>query len=108
MDRMDEADFETLAEATLATIARVIEDSGADVDVELQGGILTLELADGRQYVINKHVANRQIWLSSPISGARHCEPFGGRWRDTRDGSDLAARLAGELAAATGTPVDLG
>lgn len=108
MDRMDEGDFETLAERALQAFARVIEESGADVDVELQGGILTLELADGRQYVINRHLANRQIWLSSPLSGARHYDPAGGRWRDTRDGSDLAARLAAELAAATGTPVDLG
>lgn len=105
---MDEGDFETLADGTLAAFAKAIEETGADVDVELQGGILTLELADRRQYVINRHVANRQIWLSSPISGARHFDPLGGRWCDTRDGSDLAARLADELAAATGTPVDLG
>jgi frataxin len=106
---MDEGDtqFETLAERALQAMAEAIEASGADVEVDFIGGILTVELADGRQFVVNKHAGMRQIWLSSPISGARHYRPDKARWTDTRDGSDLGARLGEELTAATGTPVRL-
>jgi frataxin len=105
---MDETAFETLADRTLEAFARTIEDALEDAEVELVGGILTIALDDGRQYVINRHGANRQIWLSSPVSGAHHYDSAAGRWRDTRDGSDLAVRLAEELSAAGGNAVDLG
>ncbi len=106
---MDEAAFETLAARTLEALASAIEDAGGDLEVELQGGVLTIELADGRQFVVNRHAANRQIWLSSPVSGAGHYAPdrATGRWRDTRNGGDLSARLAEELTALTGTSVAL-
>ncbi|MBV8535593.1 MAG: iron donor protein CyaY, partial [Alphaproteobacteria bacterium] len=78
-------------------------------DVELRGGILTLELEDGRQYVINKHTPNRQIWLSSPVSGAAHFvhDPQGGVWRSTRGDAQLHSLLAAELSALSGQAVEL-
>jgi frataxin len=106
---MDDSAFETQAEQTLSRLEAQIEAALDDVDVELRGGILTLELADGRQYVINKHLPNRQIWLSSPISGAAHFvrDPATGVWRSTRNDVELHRLLADELAAATGQPVNL-
>ncbi|HEX9465364.1 MAG TPA: iron donor protein CyaY [Alphaproteobacteria bacterium] len=103
---MDESTFESLAEETLAKLEARIEDS-LDVDVELRGGILTIELDDGRQYVINKHMPNRQIWLSSPVSGAAHFdyEPASRTWRSTRGGALLHDLLARELTAATGEDI---
>ena len=46
-------------------------DSRADEesDVTLASGVLTLSLEGHGTYVINKQSPNRQIWLSSPISG---------------------------------------
>ena len=38
-------------------------------DVTLASGVLTLSLEGHGTYVINKQSPNRQIWLSSPISG---------------------------------------
>lgn len=107
---MDDSAFETQAEQILARLQTQIEDALDDVDVELRGGILTLELADGRQYVINKHSPNRQIWLSSPISGAAHFvhDAATGAWRSTRSDAELHRLLADELAAVTGQEVELG
>jgi frataxin len=94
----DEKTFETLADRTLARIATLLEDERDDVDVELVGGVLTVELDDGRQYVINRHGPNRQIWLSSPVSGAWHFNPAdGGGWTATRGGGSLAELLAREF-----------
>ena len=35
----------------------------------LQQGVLTVRLGDFGTYVINKQTPNRQIWMSSPLSG---------------------------------------
>lgn len=102
-----ESAFQAEADRTLADLLERIEDSlGDELDVDLQGGILTIDLATGGQYVINKHAPNRQIWLSSPVSGASHFGHQPGRgWISTRGGAHLHELLAQELSAATGTPI---
>ena len=35
----------------------------------LQQGVLTVRLGELGTYVINKQTPNRQIWMSSPVSG---------------------------------------
>jgi frataxin len=83
-----------------------------DLDVDLEGGILSIGLPDGGTYLVNKHAPNREIWLSSPKSGAwhfRHDAAAG--WISTRevDGArpQLHRLLAAELAAVTGNPLEL-
>ena len=103
----DESAFHAAADRTLAALLERIEDAlGDELDVDLQGGILTIELASGAQYVINKHAPNRQIWLSSPVSGASHFahEPGGG-WVSTRGEARLHELLAQELGEATGEAI---
>ncbi len=104
---MDERAFETLADRTLQHLFARIEEQLEAVDAELRGGILTIELDDGRQYVINKHAPNRQIWMSSPVSGASHYEhdSESGEWRSTRDTGLLVQRLAEELRTLTGAAI---
>lgn len=105
---MDESAFHTLADRMLARLQAGIEAAlGDDAAVDLRDGILTVELDDGRQYVINKHAPTRQIWLSSPVSGAGHFahEPASGVWRSTRGGAVLTDLLASEFEAAGGRPV---
>lgn len=106
---MDESAFETLADDTLADLVETIEESLGDVlDADLQEGILTIELDGGGEYVINKHLAMRQLWVSSPASGATHFIFDGDVWVSTRDAKTiLGALLAGELSAATGRPFSL-
>lgn len=106
---MDETVFHSLADRTLARLQAVLETAiGDDAEVDLRGGILTVELDDGRQYVINKHAPTRQIWLSSPMSGAGHFayDAATDAWRSTRGAAALADLLAAELAAATGRDVE--
>ncbi|HYM31738.1 MAG TPA: iron donor protein CyaY [Candidatus Cybelea sp.] len=106
---LDERAFETLTETLLRRWAAAIEDSGADdLDVELQGGILTLEGKAGT-FVLSRHNPLRQLWLSSPLSGASHYarDDATGAWRSTRGGADLAATLGGELKRAAGADVVL-
>lgn len=92
---MSDSAFETLADSLLATLEEVLGDH---VDAELQGGILTVE-GEAGTWIVNKHAPTRQIWLSSPVSGARHYAFDEGRrqWRDTRGGGDLLEALRSEL-----------
>jgi frataxin len=105
---MDETTFERAAESLLARLLDAVEASGADVDAERQGGVVTIEAADGRLLLVNKHGPNRQIWLSSPLSGARHfaLDPATGAWRDTRDGRSFTSVVAADVAALTGATLD--
>jgi iron-sulfur cluster assembly protein CyaY len=97
---MSEQAFESLADSLLAALE---EGIGAEADAERQGGVLTIDGDDGT-WVINKHAPTRQIWLSSPKSGARHYafDAASGQWKDTRGGPDLLALLSAEL----GVPID--
>lgn len=109
---MDEPDFERLARTVLDRLMATIEDQAGDLEVDLEGGILTIGLPGGGQYLINKHTPNREIWLSSPKSGAWHFrhDPEAG-WVSTRVVDDarpqLHRLLSDELAAVTGKPVEL-
>lgn len=96
---MDESAFHKRADQLLARLNATLEEGLAEADIDLRGGILTIELEDGRQYVINKHAPTRQVWLSSPVSGAAHFEPdaASGNWRSTRGGAILTELLATEL-----------
>jgi frataxin len=95
---MSDSAFESLADSLLAALE---EGLGEHVDAELQGGILTVDGDDGT-WIVNKHAPTKQIWLSSPKSGARHYafDAGSGRWQDTRGGADLLAHLSGELGVA--------
>lgn len=108
----NQVDFERQAGQTLDRLFEQIEAQLGDwLEVDLEGGILTLELPEGGNYVINKHAPNREIWLSSPSSGAWHFSAAAGPWRSTRPGPagpvEFPAILAEELSAASGRPIDL-
>jgi frataxin len=106
---MDQNSFPAVADEALEQLMEMLEDAVGDrLDVDLQGGILTIELESGGQYVINKHAPNRQIWMSSPVSGATHFDfDNDGDWVGTRGQGKLHEILANELSAATGTTVRL-
>jgi len=109
---MDEPEFERQAGKVLDRLMSQIEDQADELEVDLESGILTIGLPDGGQYLLNKHGPNREIWLSSPKSGAWHFrhDPEAG-WISTRvvDAArpQLHRLLADELAAVTGNPVAL-
>lgn len=106
----DDPRFETIATETLDHFMEKIDDALGDrLDVDLENGILTMELPTGAQYVLNKHAPNRQIWMSSPVSGASHYAYDGetGKWLSIRGGERLDEVLAYELSSAMGEDLTL-
>jgi len=71
----EENRFHALADATLMHIFDRLEDAferGDFEELELQEGILTIETASGKTFVLSKHSPSMQLWLASPVSGGHH------------------------------------
>lgn len=104
----DETDFTRLADEIIGRLFDRLEEAVGDrADVDLQGGILTIDFARGSQMILNKHQPNRQIWLASPVSGAAHFAWDGSRWVSTRSGGALLDVLTADIAQLTGVQVAL-
>jgi len=106
---MTEADFEMTATKVIEDFAEAIDEALGDrLDADIQGGILTITMPGLGQYVINKHRPNREIWVSSPFSGAAHFRLSEGKWMSTRDNTiELAPLLSSEMASKYGITVSL-
>lgn len=104
---MDDSDFNTLADAVLARIDAALERCDADLDFELAaGGVLEIEFADGSKIIVNRHGVAREIWVAARAGGF-HFRWDGSAWRDTRDGSELLAKLSALASQQAGEPVSL-
>eukprot|EP01025_Chloroclados_australasicus_P009994 TRINITY_DN1388_c0_g1_i1.p2 TRINITY_DN1388_c0_g1~~TRINITY_DN1388_c0_g1_i1.p2 ORF type:complete len:204 (+),score=4.94 TRINITY_DN1388_c0_g1_i1:46-612(+) len=76
----------------------LIDDSNIEgADVEYSQGVLTVKLGKFGTYVINKQTPNRQIWMSSPISGPFRYDCDGGRWIYHRDQHDMIKKIEKEF-----------
>jgi len=88
---MDEEEFDERASLALGKLELALRDE-AELEVDLAGGILTIEFEDGAKYIINSHAAARQIWLSANF-GASHFGWTGTDWRDTKSAVELFAEV---------------
>ncbi|GIL79730.1 hypothetical protein Vretimale_12373 [Volvox reticuliferus] len=101
---MGEADYHHVADKTLDMMAEKLEvfvedQEVPDGDIEYSQGVLTVKLGRHGTFVINKQTPNRQIWLSSPVSGPYRFDYVDGRWIYNRDGRDLVQQLEQEIGA---------
>lgn len=77
--------------------------------MQVQAGVLTIDFNEKGTYVLNKQPPNKQIWLSSPVSGPKRFdwvlfsegqnqkEGSGvGDWVYLRDGTSLTGLLKGD------------
>lgn len=104
---MNESEFDKKATDTLLYIEQAIEESGADIDFEGAGGILTLEFADGSKIIINKQSAAKQIWIAAR-SGGLHYGFVDGRWINDQSGAELMSELSRLVCEQSGEDVTLG
>jgi CyaY protein len=100
---MTESDFHRLVDATLARIESALEDQDA-LDLDLEGGVLTIGCPDESRIIINRQTRNREIWIAAR-SGGFHFRRQDDEWRDTRSGDELFASLARLLRAQAGIDV---
>lgn len=107
-------EYEQLADETLDSLTEVFEDlpdrlgsCGTEYDVTFGSGVLTVKLGESKgTYVINKQVPNKQIWLSSPLSGPKRYDFIDGLWVYKHDGQTLHKLLTQEISVALGKHID--
>ncbi|CAL9737088.1 frataxin homolog, mitochondrial [Monosporozyma servazzii] len=58
-------------------------------EVELNQGVMTLNLTKIGPYVINKQPPNKQIWFASPLSGPNRFDFYQNDWISLRDNTKL-------------------
>ena len=101
---MTDSEYLTLAEAALDAIEQAVDASGASIECERSGSVLTLEFDDGGKIIVNLQAPMHEIWIASKGGGFHFRYNDADRtWRDTRDGGELfeslstsATRQAGE------------
>lgn len=101
---IDSMTYEKISDDALDELSEYLDDCFQEIDVEeldvnLSSGVLTINLGNSiGTYVINKQSPNRQIWLSSPISGPKRYDLVDGKWIYSHDGSNLHELLQNEFA----------
>lgn len=105
---MNESEFDQLAEDTMVAIEDAIDQSGADIDYDSSGGILTLEFANGSQIIINKQAPLCQIWVAARSGGFHFDYDRDGEcWRLQGGGAKLFECLARYCSEQAGESVTL-
>lgn len=110
IDKLSDNQYAQIANEYLETLSDELEILSEDypqIDAELSLGVMTLSVGEGKTYVINKQPPNKQIWLSSPVSGPKRYDLIQGRWITLRDNSSLTDLLQAELLEELGTAVVL-
>lgn len=95
---MTESEFLALADQTLATIEgaleRIANDTDLDVECSRSGNVLTIEFVDnGSKIIVNSQAPMQEMWVAAR-SGGFHYRREGGKWLNTRDGTELFAALS--------------
>ena len=104
---MTDSEFQGLADAALAALERSLEVFDLDLDLQRKAdGVLELEFGDGSKMIVNRHAAAREIWVAAKAGGF-HFRYDGGKWRDTREGTELFAALSRLISAQCGSAVRL-
>lgn len=107
---MTESEFIALTERVLNLIGETLDASDADLDWQLNDGILEIDCGDrggaGGKIIVNRHVPNRELWLATR-GGGYHYRPVAVRWENTRGGGDLRDELERALTAQGGVAIAL-
>lgn len=109
---ISEATFHDLADQTLEDFQDQFEVALEglrleETDITYDSGVLELSLGALGTYVLNKQTPNKQVWLSSPVSGPfryDYCVDFQS-WVYKRDGHKLVDKLSEELTELLGKDV---
>jgi CyaY protein len=101
---MTESEFHRAVDAVLARIEASVE-AHDELDVDLEGGVLSITCPDDSRVIVNRQTPNREIWVAAR-SGGFHFSAREGAWRDTRSGDELFASLTRILESQAGVQLD--
>ncbi|MDD1783537.1 iron donor protein CyaY [Enterovibrio sp. ZSDZ35] len=102
---MNTSQYHELVDAEWMAIEEGIDESGADIDYETNGNVLTLEFENRSQIIINRQEPMSEIWLASK-SGGFHFAYTDGKWLCSKTGTEFMAMVKEECSKHAGEAVD--
>ncbi|KAK3009043.1 hypothetical protein RJ639_014977 [Escallonia herrerae] len=111
---LQEDEFHRLADSTIHDLLEKIEEYADSIDIDgfdidYGNEVLTLKLGALGTFVVNKQTPNRQIWMSSPVSGPSRFDwdRDAQTWIYRRNKANLLRVLESELEQLCGKPISL-
>lgn len=92
---MNDTEFHQNVDAQLQHIEEAIDNSGADIDYEVSGNVMTLEFEDRSQIIINRQEPMHEIWLASK-TGGYHFKLIGDEWICSKTGVEFHSMVKRE------------
>ncbi len=102
---MNTSEFHQLVDEQWLLIEEGIDESGADIDYETTGNVLTLEFDDRSQIVINRQEPMAEIWLASK-SGGFHFQYKNKRWICSKTNLEFIPMVKEECTKHAGETID--
>ena len=102
---MNDTEFHQLVDSQLQTIEEAIDESGADIDYETSGNVMTLEFDDRSQIIINRQEPMHEIWLASK-SGGFHFQLKDAEWICSKTGVEFITMVKQECEKHAGESID--
>ncbi|TEW53174.1 iron donor protein CyaY [Psychromonas sp. RZ22] len=101
---MTDSEFLELADMLYQKIEDNIEVSGADIDYDQNGSLLTLEFDNRTKLIINRQQPLHQVWLAT-LENGHHYDYKDGLWIDDRSGDELLSFLSVAITKQSGEKV---
>ncbi|MDN3696670.1 MULTISPECIES: iron donor protein CyaY [Vibrio] len=102
---MNDTEFHQLVDTQMQNIEEAIDESGADIDFETSGNVMTLEFDDRSQIIINRQEPMHEIWLASR-SGGFHFKLIDDKWTCSKTGIELFEMVKEECVKHAGEAID--
>lgn len=107
---MTKPSFNVHAEQTIEELMESMTQVEAldDFDMDIIGGVFTVDFEDGTKIIVNRQEPLEQLWLASP-EGPAHFDynDDAGEWQNDKTGESLVATLERVLSKKLGQPISL-
>jgi CyaY protein len=102
---LNETEFTLVVDHLFLAIEEALDDSGADIDYENSGGIITITCeANGSQIILSRQPAIGEVWVAAK-SGGFHLKQAKQDWVCGTTGENLPALLSRVLSEQCGESV---
>lgn len=105
---MNDSEFHQLADILMLNIEEALDSyqGNADIDYEINGGVMTLTFENGSKIVINRQEPLHQIWLATK-AGGYHFNYQNSVWLCDRSGTPFFTLLSQACSAQSGESITI-
>ena len=105
---MNESEFNQRVDDIIEQIEEAVDESGANIDFETAGGILTLIFENNSKIIINRQTPVQQIWVAAKSGGFHfNYDEKQDQWVKDDDQVELFAALSRYCSEQANEPIEL-